>query len=202
MKYLGELIGYFEKKDIFARLKLVGKKMEHKEYSIPFSGLKQGKHQFKYKVDNTFIQSFGFQEFNSADVDVLVLLDKQSTVLEFELKATGTINVDCDLSREPYDQPVDASLRLVVKFGDAYNDEDDEILIIPHGEHQVNIAQYVYEMLVLAVPLKRIHPGVLDGSLQSELLEKLEELQPRALKKKEEETDPRWDALKNFLTDK
>lgn len=176
--------------------------MEHKEYSIPFSGLKQGKHEFRYKVDNTFIQSFGFQEFNSVNVDLLVLLDRQSTMLEFELKATGTINVDCDLSREPYDQPVNADLRLVVKFGDEYNDEDDELLIIPHGEHQVNIAQYVYEMLVLAVPLKRVHPGVLDGSLQSELLEKLEELQPRALKKKEEETDPRWDALKNFLTDK
>ncbi len=176
--------------------------MEHKEYSIPFSGLKQGKHEFKYRVDNTFIQSFGFQEFNEVSVDLQVLLDKQSTVLEFEFRATGTVNVDCDLSSEPYDQPIDASLGLVVKFGEEYNNEDDEILIIPHGEHQVNIAQYVYEMLVLAVPAKRVHPGVLDGSLRSDLLEKLEELQPRELKKRKEETDPRWDALKNFLTDK
>lgn len=176
--------------------------MEHKEYSIPFSGLKQGKHGFKYRVDNAFIQSFGFQEFNEVSVDLLVLLDKQSTMLEFEFQATGTVNVDCDLSREPYDQPIKTSLNLVVKFGDEYNDEDDEILIVPHGEHQVNIAQYVYEMLVLAVPAKRIHPGVLDGSLRSELLEKLEELKPGEPKNKEEGTDPRWDALKNFLTDK
>jgi uncharacterized metal-binding protein YceD (DUF177 family) len=196
------LIGIFEKKSIFARLKLVEKKMEHKEYSIPFSGLKQGKHEFKYRVDNAFIQSFGFQEFNEVSVDLLVLLDKQSTMLEFEFQATGTVNVDCDLSREPYDQPIKTSLNLVVKFGDEYNDEDDEILIVPHGEHQVNIAQYVYEMLVLAVPAKRIHPGVLDGSLRSELLEKLEELKPGESKNKEEGTDPRWDALKDFLTDK
>lgn len=176
--------------------------MEHKEYSIPFSGLKLGKHEFKFRVDNTFFKSFGFEEFNDSDIDVSVLLDKQSTVLEFEFAAQGIVNVDCDLSSEAYDQSLLASLSLVVKFGEEFNDEDDDILIIPHGDHQVNVAQYVYEMLVLAMPAKRIHPGVLDGSLKSELLDKLEELQPREEKKKNEETDPRWDALKNFLTDK
>ncbi len=176
--------------------------MEHKEYSIPFSGLKQGKHEFKFRVDNTFFTSFGFEEFNSASVDVLLLLDKQLTVLEFEMQAKGSVNVDCDLSSEAYEQPVHANLSLVVKFGEEYNDEDDDILILPHGEHQVNVAQYIYEMLVLAVPAKRVHPGVIDGSLKSELLDKLEELRPREEKNINEETDPRWDALKNFLTDK
>ncbi|MEL6304860.1 MAG: DUF177 domain-containing protein, partial [Bacteroidota bacterium] len=81
-------------------------------------------------------------------------------------------------------------------------DENDEILILPHGEYQVNIAQYVYEMLVLAVPQKRVHPGVLDGSLQSEVLDKLEELQPKENEESSENTDPRWDDLKKLLTDK
>ena len=175
---------------------------ELKEYTIPFSGLKQGTHEFTYNIGNKFFQAFGFQEFNSAEIEVKVVLDKQATVLDFDLKAAGTVNVDCDLTREPYDQPIAAELALVVQFGETYNDEDDEILIIPHGEHQVNIAQYVYEMLVLAVPAKRIHPGVKDGTLQSELLEKLEELQPKEQKNRKEETDPRWDALKDFLTDK
>jgi uncharacterized metal-binding protein YceD (DUF177 family) len=195
------LVGVFEKKFIFARLKLVEQKMEHKEYSIPFSGLKQGKHEFNYKVDNTFIQSFGFQEFNSVDVNLLVVLDRRSTMLEFEFRATGLVNVNCDLSNEPYNEPIATTLGLLVKFGEAFNDEDDEILILPHGEHQVNIAQYVYEMLVLAVPPKRVHPGVRDGSLHSDLLDKLEELQPKGVKQSEK-TDPRWDALKDFLTDK
>jgi len=93
-------------------------------------------------------------------------------------------------------------LDLVVKFSDEFNDEDDEILIIPHGEHQVDIAQYVYEMLVLAVPQKRVHPGVLDGSLESEALKKLQELQPKENKEDSEDTDPRWDALKKLITDK
>ena len=106
------------------------------------------------------------------------------------------------LTSEPYDQEISSDLQVVIKFGEEFNDEDDEILILPHGEYQVNIAQYVYEMLVLAVPQKRIHPGVLDGTLESEALDKLEELQPTESKKDKEEIDPRWDGLKKLLTDK
>ena len=176
--------------------------MNKKEFSIPFSGLKQGKHEFTYEIDNTFFESFEYNEYNSATIELNVLMNKTSTMLEFELKAQGIVNVNCDSSSEPYNETISPDLDLVVKFGNEFNDEDDEILIIPHGEHQVNIAQYVYEMLVLAIPQKRVHPGVLDGSLQSEALRKLEELQPKEKKKNTEDTDPRWDALKKLRTDK
>jgi len=175
--------------------------MKHKEFSIPFSGLKQGKHRFEYVIENKFFESFGYDEFNDAQVELNVQMNKTSTMLELELRAEGTVNIDCDITSEPYDQPVTSELDLVVKFGDEFNNEDDEILIIPHGEHQVNIAQYVYEMLVLAVPQKRVHPGIADGTLKSEALDKLKELQPKESKDKKE-NDPRWDVLKKLLTDK
>lgn len=176
--------------------------MKNKEFSIPFSGLKQGKHEFEYVIDNTFFESFGYDEFNNAAIKLHVILNRMGTMLEFELAAQGTINVNCDITNEPYEQPVEGSLELVVKFGEDFNDEDDEILIIPHGEHQVNIAQYAYEMIVLAVPLKRVHPGVLDGTLHSEAMEKLEELQPKEIQENKGDIDPRWDELKKLLTDK
>jgi hypothetical protein len=31
----------------------------------------------------------------------------------------------------------------VVNFGEEYNDDNDELLILQHGEYQVNIAQYI-----------------------------------------------------------
>lgn len=176
--------------------------MVQKGFSIPFSGLKLGKHNFEFTIDNAFFESFGYDEFSAADIVLHVVLKKMSTMLEFEMDAVGTVNVRCDLTSEPFDQPISAELELVVKFGEEYNDDDDEILIISHGAHQVNIAQYVYEMLVLAVPQKRVHPGVLDGSLQSEALKKLEELQPKEIKEHTKENDPRWDELKKLLTDK
>ncbi|SMC40321.1 YceD family protein [Cellulophaga tyrosinoxydans] len=176
---------------------------KHKEFVIPFSGLKQGKHEFDFEIDNTFFESFEYNEFNGAAINLLVLLNKSSTMLELEMTANGTVNVYCDVTNEPYDQAIEANLDLVVKFGDEFNDDNDEILILPHGEFQVNISQYVYEMLVLAVPLKKVHPGVLDGTLESEALAKLDELHPKEVKEnKNKETDPRWDSLKKLLTDK
>ncbi|MCM4172711.1 DUF177 domain-containing protein [Arenibacter sp. TNZ] len=176
--------------------------IQHKEFIIPFSGLKQGKHEFEYNIENTFFESFEYDEFNGAAIKLEVTLNKMSTMMELEMRARGTVNVNCDLTSEPFDQIVKADLELVVKFGDEYNNDNDEILIIPHSEYQINIAQYVYEMLVLSVPQKKVHPGVLDGTLQSVVLDKLIELQPKETKENKEDIDPRWDALKKLLTDK
>lgn len=176
--------------------------MKQKEFNIPFSGLKQGKHDFNYKIENKFFESFGYDEFHAVDVELNVVLNKTSTMMELDFDANGTVNVNCDLTSEPYDQPISGELQLVVKFGEEYNDDDDEILILPHGEHQVNIAQYIYEMIILAVPQKRVHPGILDGTLKSEALDKLEELQPKDKKNNKDDNDPRWDELKKLLTDK
>lgn len=172
-----------------------------KEYIIQFVGLKEGNHSFDYVIENTFFDFFEYDEFNNANVKVAIELTKKATLLEFHFTVSGTVNVYCDLTNEPFDQPIQTDFDLVVKFGDEYNDENEEILIVPHGEYEINIAQYIYELIVLAVPTKRIHPGVEDGTLKSEILEKLEELSPKETKNNED-IDPRWNTLKKLITDK
>lgn len=177
--------------------------MKRNEFFIPFSGLALGKHKFVYEIDNTFFADFDYQEFNEASIQAKVILNKIDPTMQLHLEAQGTVNVNCDATNEPFDQPICASLDLAIKFGEAYNDDHDEILILPHGAYQVNVVQYLYEMLVLAVPQKRRHPGLLDGTLKSEILEKLDELHPKESKEPlENTTDPRWDDLKKLLTDK
>ena len=174
-----------------------------KEFTIPFVGLKLGKHRFEYSIDNRFFEHFEYDEFNSADLKVELLLEKKTTLMELTFKASGTVNIQCDLTDEPYDQPIESDLFLVVKFGEEYNDDNEEILILPYGEYEVNVQQYICERIVVSVPSKRVHPGVLDGTLRSEVLDKLEELSPGEKEVKEEEDiDPRWNKLKNLLNDK
>ncbi len=175
-----------------------------KEYTIPFVGLKQGLHQFEYQIDNTFFEHFEYDEFHTSAVHVDLEFTKKTTLFELQFRAKGTVNVNCDLTNEPFDLPIENDLFLVVKFGEEYNDENEELLIIPHGEYEINVQQYIYELIVLAIPSKRVHPGVENGTLQSDILEKLEELSPKEKKRKDdkEETDPRWDKLKNLLNDK
>ena len=172
-----------------------------KDFEVPFAGFKEGKHLFDYHIDQAFFEAFNYDEFRSTSIEVALELNKKSTLLELEFKAVGIVNVLCDLSSEPYNQNIEGNLSLVVKFGEEYNDENEDILILPYGEHQINIAQYIYEMIILSVPAKRIHPGIKDGSLNSDALKKLEELQPKEAKNNDK-TDPRWDSLKKLLTDK
>ena len=176
--------------------------MDLKEYIIPFVGLKLGLHRFDYRIRKEFFDFYEFEDFNTADFNVVLDFDKRSTVYELNFKFNGVANVNCDVSNEEYNLDLDGSLKLIVKFGDSYNNDNPEILIIPHGEYEINVAQFLYEMIVLAVPTKKVHPGIEDGSLVSEILEKLDELQPDESIEKEESTDPRWDDLKKLLTDK
>jgi uncharacterized metal-binding protein YceD (DUF177 family) len=175
-----------------------------KEFNIQFIGLKLGEHHFEYDIDKKFFEEFEYNEFNDADLKINLVLNKKTTLLELHFEVSGTVNVNCDLTNEPYNQEINNDFDLVVKFGNEYNDENEDILIIPHGEYEINVAQYIYELIVLSVPTKLIHPGVIDGTLDSEILKKLEELSPKDAdtKNDNEETDPRWNTLKKLLTDK
>jgi len=175
-----------------------------KEFTIQFVGLKLGKHSFDYNINKAFFEDFEYEEFNDASVDVQVVLNKKTTLMELHFNAKGCVNVNCDLTNESYDQPIENNFDVVVKFGETFNDENEDILILPHGEYELNIAQYIYELIALAVPTKRIHPGVLNGTLNSDILDKLEELSPKMndQKRQDQEIDPRWNTLKKLLTDK
>lgn len=177
-----------------------------KAYTIQFVGLKQGEHKFEYDIDDAFFDLYGYDDFNSIAVKVDLTLIKKPTLMELTFHLHGKVNVNCDLTNEPYDHPIAGDYTLVVKFGQEYNDALEDILILPYGEYEVNVAQYIYETIVLAMPTKRIHPGVGDGTLESEILDKLDELsiekEDNTAEENTDEIDPRWEKLKDFITDK
>ena len=178
-----------------------------KEYLIPFIGLKPGKHHFEYQINNAFFEIFDYNEYQNSDIKVNVVLEKKSTLLELAFEHKGVVNVPCDLTSEDFDLPIKGKMKLIVRFGEEFNNENEELLILPHGEFEIDVAQYIYEMIVLSVPLRRVHPGVKDGTLRTEALTKLNELAVKEVSieeenKEEENIDPRWDKLKQLLTDK
>ena len=166
---------------------------------MPFVGLKEGVHHFDYEIENTFFKAYDFNDFFDAKVKVVLTFEKKATLLNLNFKAIGSVEVSCDVTDEYFDFPIDTSFDWIVKFGDEYNNDNDEILIIPHGSYEIDVAQPIYEMIVLAIPAKIVHPGIKDGTLDSDILIKLEELQPKERLLPEEESDPRWNKLKDLL---
>ena len=170
-----------------------------KQFNIQYTGLKDESHLFEYQIDNTFFEAYNFDDFFDTNINVALQLEKKSTLFNLSFTAKGSVNIACDVSGEPFDQEINATLALIVKFGETFNDENEEVLILPYSEFQLNVAQYIYEMIVLAIPSKRIHPKVIDGSMESDALNRLKTLR---VQKTTEDVDPRWDKLKSLIIDK
>jgi len=163
------------------------------QFIIPFSGLKVGIHRFDFKVDNAFFEAFEYSEIKSGSVDIVADMEKEERMLVFDYSLTGTVDLPCDRCGEMFAIPVKGNERLIVKLGDAYRDEGEEVITIPETDKQFDVSRFLYEVLHLLLPARRIHPEV--GGLSTcnpEIIKKLEELSSH------HEPDPRWEVLKNL----
>ena len=172
------------------------KKFQITDYDIVFSGLKEGEHNYIFKISDSFLKNFGFNELKNVDVQVNSLFVKKNSLMELSLNGKGSYVLTCDISNEEFLYKVDSKLNYIIKFGENYNDDNDQFVIIPHSSYKFNIAKTIYEMVVLSIPQKKLHPGVIDGSLNSKTVKILNELSPGAKKSK---LDPRWNKLKDYL---
>mgnify|MGYP003310299195 FL=1 len=166
-------------------------------YLIKFSGLKEGIHCFDYELGNKFFKNFDYHDFLDAKLLANLELEKKSTLLNLKFLFSGEIDVQCDVSMESFTLKFETDYSVVVKFKDNLVSSDDKVVFLPAGSHSLDVSRMIYESIILAVPQKKVHPGIENGSLKSEIAEKLEELKPK--KNFKEKTDPRWDKLKDLL---
>ena len=165
-------------------------------YDIVFSGLKEGEHRYNFKICDSFLKNFGFDELSKVNIKIKSIFIKKNSLMELYLSGKGSYILTCDISNELFPHQVNSKLNFIIKFGGKYNDDNDQYVIIPQNSYKFNIAKSIYEMIVLSIPQKRIHPGVLDGSLKSKTVKILNELSPGS---KKTELDPRWNKLKDYL---
>ncbi len=166
-----------------------------RNYDVAFSGLKNGKHEFKFEIEQSFFDLFETeQEFTNAHISADVLLEKHTTFLDFEIKISGTVDLICDITNEEFTHPISNSIKILVKYGEEYDDSNEEVITIPHGDSAFNIAQLVYEAVVLSIPMKKISPNV-----KNEDIELIEKFSPKIKETEEDQDiDPRWEALKKL----
>lgn len=170
-----------------------------KKYVVFFSGLKLGEHEFEFEITQSFFDLFEFdQDFSEPDLKVKLIIDKKNNFLELKINLSGRVKLICDVTNEVYSQPLDGKAEVIVKFGDDYDFSDDDVWVVPHGEHSLNVAQIIYEMCLLSIPVKRIHPDVFSGESRSEMINLLEKYSPKTEDSNDDEIDPRWEALKKI----
>ena len=161
-----------------------------KEYSIPFVGLKEGIHVYSYTIDGKFFDSFEYSEINSGKVQAEISMNRKERMLIFEFKMNGFVTIPCDRCLEDMQYPIEVKEGLIVKFGQEHKEETEEIIVIPETESHIDISGFIYEYIMLAFPIKRVHPDGEEGCDPS-VIEKLNQHTTM-------DEDPRWDALKEL----
>lgn len=177
------------------------------EYVIQYSGLKLGTHSFDFEIGKEFFEAFEFSEIQNCEVDVKMDMEKSTMMLVLLFNVSGTIDFPCDRCLESVTLPIEGDYRQVVKFSDFEETSDpdsyrdDEIMILPTGEYEIDFTKLIYDFVMLSVPLKRAHP---EGECDEELVAKLNDFLVEELPEEtetevnEEDVDPRWQALKDL----
>ncbi len=170
-----------------------------KDYSIAFKGLKDGKHHFHYNLDQAFFESIEGSIIEKGDFEVNVTLIKRSQMLQFDFEIAGNVEAVCDNCLGKLVLPISYEGTLYVKFGIMYDEPSDEIIILPHEENEFNIAQLIYEYIVVSMPLRSVHedPEACDPDMISKLEEFTSEHHDQD-NNEDEVIDPRWEALKKL----
>lgn len=172
-----------------------------KQFSIPFTGLKIGKHQFDFEIDNSFFEAFEYSLVKKGSLKVAVELEKQETMLLLQLRIYGTIRLDCDKCLAEFDAPLDISERQIVKFAEDELESDDlEIIMLSKKESSIDIAEILYEFITVSVPYIKICTENGNGAqCDREMIARLESLSnPSAEQEETTDSDPRWEALKKL----
>ena len=168
-----------------------------RNYSIPFTGLKLGKHLFEYIITDAFFDEFEYSLVKKANLVCRVEMEKQETMLILDFNISGTIDANCDRCLAQYPQPVDIHEQQIAKFSEEAIDEDDEIIVLTKNDHEVNVAGLIYEYINVALPFITVCND--EGNTpycDKEMLDNLNKLSANT--EQSEQAEPRWDVLKKF----
>jgi uncharacterized metal-binding protein YceD (DUF177 family) len=167
-------------------------------FMLPLRGLKEGRYTYDFEIGDKFFEQFGKSEIKEGNLYANIELDKNSSHFDIVFKIKGSVRISCDRCLEMFFHPIECENRLLVKLGKNWDVDDPDILIIPADEQELDIRQYLYEFIHLALPIKRIHPDDKDGksTCDPDMLKKINEY----IILEEKQNDPRWDELKKLMS--
>ncbi len=186
------------------------------EFKLMLKSMPKGVHEFEYHLGKQFFVNMENTDIRNADLTVKLTVNHKNDFYELDFAVSGTVTLLCDRCLDDLVFPIETSYHVAVKYGESYDDSSDELLVIPESDNYLNVAYMLFDTVMLAIPIKHVHPlgkcnramsallkkhrsrgGDGDSELEDELIEEMEDMDGES-PSSETATDPRWDALKNF----
>ncbi len=183
------------------------------QYNVVLKDLQNETRKFEYILDKLYFKKIDSPEVENGNVKAQVIVQQKQELFELQFILEGTVVIPCDRCLDDMEQPIQYKEKLQVKLGDKFS-EEDEIVIVPESEGAINIAWFLYEFIVLNIPIKHVHAA---GECNKTMATKLKRHITRQkdddedgssslfeddadddFSVEETQTDPRWDGLQNI----
>ena len=185
------------------------------KYKIDLKGMQADSVTYEFVLDNLYFSHIDAPEIQKGKVNVVLTVKRTSRAFELNFQTDGVVWVPCDRCLDEMELSVSSTDKLMVKFGQTYAEEGDNLIIIPEEEGEINVAWFIYEFVVLTIPMKHVHaPGKCNKAMTSKLNKHLRTnsndedgdestYEPEAdvvvEEDAEEQISPRWNELKKIL---
>ena len=187
-------------------------------FKLPLKSLGVGTHEFEYHLDKQFFVNMESSDIHDADLNVALTVQYNGDIYNLDFHITGEVVLICDRCLDDLRFPIDATYHIVVKYGEDYNDDNDEVLEIPETDNTLNVAYMIKDTVELAIPMKHVHPlgkcnrqmsamlkkhratsGDDDADLENELIDEIDNIDAQS--SAAGNSDHRWDALRKLSDD-
>ena len=118
----------------------------------------EGKFEQEFVCDTQFFKNMENTDVVNSDVKVHLDLVNRNGLYDLNFTFTGLVQVPCDRCLDPIDIEVDTTYNIKVEYGDTYDDASDDLLIIPAANPYLNVAYMLYDTILLAIPMRHVHP--------------------------------------------
>lgn len=169
-------------------------------FDIDIVSLSNTKHYYDYSLDSTFFENFEDSLLEKGQLKVNVMLNKSETMIQTSIAIGGWVELICDRSLDPFEYQIATNDQIIFKYGKEYAEISEEIITIPFETQKLNLSQFIYEFIGLAVPMKKLHPkfikeGEEENDEEETLLIYSTPIDLDEDELKDDEIDPRWDIL-------
>lgn len=137
-------------------------------YTIDLVRQPLGGSEHQFEVNSAFFDLYDYSPVKKGNLVANVHLEKSSSLLVIKVKMSGSVELVCDRTEELYMEPMTVEDRVVFQLGEHYVEHSEHLIEIPAGTATLELAELFYNLIVVNLPMKRLHPSLRDSSLPAD----------------------------------
>lgn len=133
-------------------------------YTIDYQGLSLGSHHFSFPFSDDLFAIWDESPIRHGKGMIEIEMERHTNFMELSVDIEGEVELECDRCMDPYGQAIHFDGQTVVKVSNKASSEesDEDIIWIAQSEDKLDLRQWLYESIILSLPLARVHTDIED----------------------------------------